>query len=75
MSSTIRATFDGEVIRPDEPLALPPNTRVLITIEITGEEGGARTPSFLQTARSLKLDGPPDWSARLDHYLHGDGVV
>ena len=31
--------------------------------------------SFLQTARALKLDGPPDWSARLEEYLYGEGVV
>jgi hypothetical protein len=28
--------------------------------------------SFLQTARSLKLDGPVDWSEKLDEYLYGD---
>ncbi|HET6976731.1 MAG TPA: hypothetical protein VFI24_10440 [Pyrinomonadaceae bacterium] len=27
--------------------------------------------SFLRVARSLKLDGPPDWSSRLDDYLYG----
>lgn len=75
MSTTIRATFDGEVIRPDEPLSLPPNTRVLITIETTEEEGGARPPSFLQTAQALNLEGPSDWSVRLDDYLYGDKVA
>jgi hypothetical protein len=28
--------------------------------------------SFLDTALSLNLDGPPDWSARLHEYLYGD---
>jgi hypothetical protein len=74
MSTTIRATFDGEVIRPDEPLSLPPNTRVLITIETTEEGGETPSASFLRTALSLELDGPADWSARLDHYLYGDKV-
>jgi antitoxin component of MazEF toxin-antitoxin module len=32
MTKTIRATFDGQVLRPDEPLPLRPNTRVLITL-------------------------------------------
>lgn len=27
--------------------------------------------SFLRVARSLNLDGPPDWSSRLDDYLYG----
>jgi hypothetical protein len=26
--------------------------------------------SFLETARSLNLDGPPDWSSRLEEYLY-----
>jgi hypothetical protein len=27
--------------------------------------------SFLRTARSLDLDGPPDWAANIDKYLYG----
>jgi len=27
--------------------------------------------SFLQVARSLRLQGPADWSSRLDDYLYG----
>jgi hypothetical protein len=70
MTKTLEATFDGEVLRPDEPLALEPNTRVRITIE-TAERPPARPTSFLRTARSLSLQGPPDWAARLDDYLYG----
>jgi len=33
MSKTLEAIFDGEVLRPDEPLKLEPNTRVRLTIE------------------------------------------
>ena len=33
MTTTLYATFDGEVLRPDHPVALPPNTRVRITVE------------------------------------------
>jgi hypothetical protein len=70
MTKTLFATFDGEVLRPDEPLPLAPNTRVRLTIETEAAKSPAR--SFLQTARSLNLDGPPDWSARLEDYLYGD---
>ena len=69
-TTTLNATFDGAVLRLDEPLRLPPNTRVRITVEAkerSGEEG-----SFLTTARSLDLEGPPDWSSRLEDYLYGD---
>ncbi|MBC7931452.1 MAG: antitoxin family protein [Rubrivivax sp.] len=70
MSKTLEAVFDGEVLRPDEPIELEPNTRVRITIEAAGQPR-AKSKSFLQTARSLNLQGPPDWSARLDDYLYG----
>jgi hypothetical protein len=70
MTKTLHATFDGQVLRPEEPLLLPPNTRVRITIE--SPAALAPSASFLDTAKSLKLQGPADWSARLDDYLYGD---
>lgn len=75
MSQTLDATFDGNVFRPDQPIELEPNTRVRITIEPkTISEG--HPESFLSVARSLNLDGPPNWSSRLDDYLYGaNGVV
>ncbi|MEO1352137.1 MAG: hypothetical protein AAFW84_25595 [Cyanobacteria bacterium J06635_15] len=33
-------------------------------------ETPSQSRSFLQTARSLQLDGPSDWSSRLDYYLY-----
>jgi len=70
MSQTLEATFDGEVLRPDEPIELEPNTRVRITIEPTSEAAD-ESKSCLDTALSLKLEGPSDWSERLDDYLYG----
>ncbi|MCM0594453.1 MAG: hypothetical protein HEQ35_06505 [Gloeotrichia echinulata IR180] len=68
MVETITAVFDGKVFYPTEPMALPANTRVRISIEVLPpEEQG--TVSFLVTARSLKLEGPPDWSSNIDKYL------
>lgn len=69
MVKTIEAVFDGEVLRPENPLALEPNTRVRITIE-TVESSTPKTKSFLDTARSLNLDGPPDWAMNIDAYLY-----
>jgi hypothetical protein len=77
MSTTIHATFDGQVLRPEEPIALAPNTRVRITIEpdVEPEPPKPKTGgSFLKVARTLKLEGPPDWSERLDDYLYGGFV-
>ena len=31
--------------------------------------------SFLQVARSLRLQGPADWSSRLDDYLYGGATL
>jgi predicted DNA-binding antitoxin AbrB/MazE fold protein len=70
MSQTVEAIFDGEVLRPDEPIDLEPNTRVRVTIEPT-HSSEKKGKSFLQIARSLKLEGPADWSERLDDYLYG----
>lgn len=74
MTATLEAIFDGAVLRPEEPLALAANTRVRITLETLPPATATDTPprSFLQTARALRLDGPPDWSEKLDDYLHGD---
>lgn len=68
MTKTLEAVFDGEVFRPSEPLELQPNTRVRITIEITTLED--KPQSFLRTARSLNLEGPSDWSERIEEYLY-----
>jgi hypothetical protein len=69
MGKTVEALFDGTVLRPSEPLTLEPNTRVWIVIETAPPS--ISPCSFLRTARSLNLDGPPDWSANLEHYLYG----
>lgn len=70
MSQTLEAIFDGTVLRPIEPLILEPNTRVRITVE-SEQSPELKTRSFLQTARSLNLDGPSDWSERIEDYLYG----
>ena len=70
MTKTLEATFDGAVFRPDEPVGLQPNTRVqiIVTVKPASEH---EPKSFLRVARSLRLQGPPDWSSRLDDYLYG----
>lgn len=68
MSEKIAAVFDGRVFYPTDPIALPGLTRVRITVEILPPEE-QESVSFLMTARSLKLQGPPDWSANIDKYL------
>jgi predicted DNA-binding antitoxin AbrB/MazE fold protein len=71
MVKTIDATFDGIVFRPEEPISLEPNTRVRITVETT-TPSTEPPASFLDTASSLNLEGPADWSANLHRYLYGE---
>lgn len=71
MNTTLHLVYDGEVFRPEEPVELRPDTRVRVTIE-TIEPASSAPRSFLQTAKGLRLKGPPDWSERLEEYLYGE---
>lgn len=62
MSQTFEAVYDGSVLRPETALELPPNTRARVTVEPLPTSTPA-AQSFLDTAISLNLDGPADWSA------------
>ena len=72
MIKTVDALFDGVVFHPSEPIALEPNTHVRITVE-TASVAVEQQQSFLDTALSLKLEGPQDWSRNLHKYLYGEG--
>jgi hypothetical protein len=81
MATTIEATFDGEVFRPAQPVALEPNTPVKLTVEPAeptapqqeADVKQGKPYSFFDVARSLKIeDAPPDWSANVDKYLYGE---
>ena len=69
----IDAVYDGQVIRPDLPLKLEPNTRIRITVK-TIKKTRTKKSSFLATDRSLKLQGPTDLSENLDEYLYGGKI-
>lgn len=74
MIKTIEAIFDGKVFLPTEPITLEPNTRVRVIIE-TLLADGEEIVSFLKTARSLQLEGPPDWSENLEEYLYSEKMA
>jgi predicted DNA-binding antitoxin AbrB/MazE fold protein len=71
MTQTLEAIFDGNVLRLEQPLEIKQGTRVRITIEALPSTIMSTPHSFLQTARSLQLDGPHDWSEKIDEYLYG----
>jgi hypothetical protein len=70
MIEKIAAVFDGKVFYPTDPIALPALTRVRIAVEILPPEQQERV-SFLMAARSLKLQGPADWSANIESVNSG----
>ena len=70
MRQIIEAVYDGTVLRPVDVLTLEPNTRVRLTLEVLEvveqpRQTGAES-SFLETAKSLRLSGPSDWSSNFD---------
>jgi hypothetical protein len=69
MRVKLNAIFDGKVLLPEEDIDLKSNTRVSVIIE--SPEIEKKPLSFLDTARRLELDGPSDWSVRLEEYLCG----
>ncbi len=73
MARTVYVVFDGDVLRPEEPLELAPNGRYRVTIEEAAAEGETgREPGILDDLLDLAQDfGIPDLAAQHDHYLYG----
>lgn len=65
---TLDALFDGTILIPEAPINIKSGTRVRITIESQLTEVEPTPKSFLETAKSLKLQGKPDWS---ENFLGG----
>lgn len=71
MAKTLRATFDGEVLRPEGPVDLKPNTRYLVTIERQEEEKRGEQGYPLTEILRLATDmGVTDLSTRHSWYAH-----
>lgn len=77
MATTFRAVFDGEVLRPEEPLALRPTATYVVTVEGEAKadvEAGAEQeePYVLTKLARMATDmGVDDLAARHDWYAHG----
>lgn len=74
MRRTVQAIFDGEVLRPAEPLNLEPNRCYRVTVEDEVPElDELRTGGVLDdiVALAQDLDLPPDFAQQHDHYLYG----
>lgn len=73
MKRTVDVIYDGEVLRPQEPLDLEPNARYRVTIEVEpARSAPAGAPQSLQRILELAQDlGVPDLAEQHDHYLYG----
>ncbi len=72
MTKTLRVIFDGEVLRPEEPVDLQPNTRYIITVEPEEETQAAEEAYPLTQLLALATDmGVTDFATRHSWYAHG----
>jgi hypothetical protein len=72
MLQELEAVFDGIALQPDAPLNLAAGTRVRIIVERVLPNEVKPPKTFLKTAQSLKIQGEPDWSEKIDQYLYGE---
>ena len=68
-TQVIEAVYDGRVFLPQQTPMLKANTRVRITVEQVKVKR-TKKKSFLETAISIKINAPGDFSANIDEYLY-----
>ena len=74
MATTLRATFDGHVFVPDQPVELDIGQKVDVLI---GDESSKPTVRPRQTLGEflaqfpIDFESPQDAAAQHDHYLYG----
>jgi hypothetical protein len=69
MDKTLTAVFDGEVLRPDSPLDLAPNTRYVITIQPLEQPVVEQNAWDVLEPMTGTVEAPSDWTSKHDHYL------
>ncbi|HEY1717263.1 MAG TPA: antitoxin AF2212-like protein [Verrucomicrobiae bacterium] len=72
MTQALKAIYDGEVFRPEEPVKIPAHTSVELLVHTAGKEKKKNGQSFLKEIAALNLHGPSDWSENFEDYLNGD---
>jgi len=74
MTTTVRAVFDGEVLRPEEPVGLERDIIYIVTIErevATLEDTGGEVYPLTEIGRLTTDMGVTDLAAHHDRYAHG----
>ena len=70
MLQELEAVFDGTALQLEKPLNIAAGTRVRVIVESIESNEVKPPKTFLKTAQSLKLQGQPDWSEKIDQYLY-----
>lgn len=70
MSKVVTVVFDGQVLRPNAPLALEPGKLYVITIEAESAIAIGDAWDVLE-ALAGTVEAPSDWSIEHEHYLYG----
>ena len=74
MVRTVRAVFDGEVLRPEQPVDLRPNATYLVTIEreaAAEDSEGEETYPLTEIGRLATDMGVTDFATSHGRYAHG----
>jgi len=70
------AHFDGKHLLPDEPVDLPTNKPLRVTVEEVPPERELPPINLEEFFNKIEaecglVEGPEDWSVEHDHYLYG----
>jgi hypothetical protein len=69
------AHFDGKNLCPEEPVSLPQNVSLRVTVASEEASSGAASGPLdvfdRLAAQTGLVSGPTDWAAEHDHYLYG----
>jgi len=71
MVQSIIVTYDGQVLKPEQPLNLEADKQYRITITPTAALGEAGDAWDVLDALAGTVNAPSDWAAEHDHYLYG----
>lgn len=71
MAQSIIVTYDGQVLKPEQPLDLELDKQYRITITPTDMLDEAGDAWDVLDALAGTVDAPSDWAAEHDHYLYG----
>lgn len=74
MTKPFQAIFDGQVLRPEEPVDLQPQAHYLVTVEAAEKDAAvsSQRPHPLSELLALATDmGIEDLAARHQWYAHG----